>query len=82
MLVVIAIEQESVGRLLLGAALTVAGSTKHVGGVHALVVRNLRVHVDQPLDVALDGEITATLPAVFEIAPDALRVVTPAEPDL
>jgi YegS/Rv2252/BmrU family lipid kinase len=82
MLVVIAIEQESVGRLLLGAALTVAGSTRHVGGVHALVVRNLRVHVDQPLDVALDGEITATLPADFEIAPDALRVVTPAEPDL
>jgi diacylglycerol kinase family enzyme len=31
---------------------------------------------------ALDGEITANLPADFEIAPDALRVVTPVDADL
>ncbi len=42
-------------------------------------VPNLRVHVERPLDVALDGEITAKLPADFEVAPDALRVITPVD---
>ncbi len=81
-LMVIAVEQESIAKLLFGAALTVLGDRRHAGGVHALRVSNLRVHVDRALDVALDGEITATLPADFEVAPDALRVITPLEPDL
>lgn len=81
-LIVIAVEEGPLRKLLFGAAVTVAGGRGSAGGVHAMRVPQLRVHVDRPLDVALDGEITATVPADFEIAPDALRVVTPVDPDL
>jgi undecaprenyl-diphosphatase len=81
-LIVIAVEEKPWWQLLGGAALTVAGGRRHAGGVHAMRVPNLRVHVDRPLDVALDGEISASVPADFEIAPAALRVLTPFDPDL
>jgi diacylglycerol kinase family enzyme len=47
--------------------------------VRALHVSSLRVHTDHPLDVALDGEIIGNLPADFEVAGEALRVITPLE---
>jgi diacylglycerol kinase family enzyme/membrane-associated phospholipid phosphatase len=81
-LIVIAVEERPWWQLLGGAALTVAGVRRHAGGVHAMRVPNLRVHVDRPLDVALDGEISASVPANFEIAAAALRVITPLDPDL
>ena len=68
-LVVIAIEQEPLWKLLVGAVLTVAGGRRsRWWRARACGCRNLRVHVDRPLDVALDGEITARLPADFEVA--------------
>lgn len=81
-LVVIALEQKPLWELLVGIVLTTAGRRSHAGGVHMWRLPNLEVHVERPLDVALDGEITATLPADFEIAADALRIVTPVDPDL
>jgi YegS/Rv2252/BmrU family lipid kinase len=81
-LLVIAVEQERLWKLLLGAAATVVGDRRHTGGVHALRVPRLRVHVERPIEVALDGEITGTLPADFEVAAEALRVITPVDPDL
>ncbi|HEY8302465.1 MAG TPA: diacylglycerol kinase family protein [Jatrophihabitans sp.] len=76
-LVVIAVEQGSPVRLMLGALLTVVGRRRQGLGVRALRTKELRVHVDRPLDIALDGEIVARLPADFDVAADALRVVTP-----
>jgi YegS/Rv2252/BmrU family lipid kinase len=81
-LIVVAVEEKPWWQLVAGAAFTVAGIRRHAGGVRAMRVPNLRVHVDRPLDVALDGEISATVPADFEIAPAALRVITPVDPDL
>lgn len=78
-LVVIAVEQGSPVRLLAGAALNVLGR-RDTRGIRALRTTQLHVHVERSLDVALDGEITATLPADFEVAADALRVVTPRLP--
>lgn len=37
----------------------------------------LHVHADDPLEVTLDGEIAGTLPGIFEVAGEALRVITP-----
>jgi diacylglycerol kinase family enzyme len=39
------------------------------------------VHTDQPLEVTLDGEVLGSLPADFEVAGEALRVVVPADFD-
>jgi diacylglycerol kinase family enzyme len=76
-LVVVAVEQGSPVRLMLGALITILGRRREGFGVRALRTKELRVHVDRPLDVALDGEIAAQLPADFEVEADALRVVTP-----
>jgi diacylglycerol kinase family enzyme len=35
------------------------------------------VEVEHPVDVTLDGEIAGKLPGRFELAPEALYVVTP-----
>jgi diacylglycerol kinase family enzyme len=45
--------------------------------VRALRTKELHVHVDHPVDVALDGEISTNLPADFGVAAEALHVVTP-----
>jgi undecaprenyl-diphosphatase len=76
-LVVIAVEEGSPVRLVLGALITILGRRREGFGVRALRTKELRVHVDRPLDVALDGEVVARLPADFEVAADALHVVTP-----
>lgn len=46
-------------------------------GVHVLRMRRAHIHTDHPFDLALDGEIISTLPADFDVAAEALRVVTP-----
>jgi diacylglycerol kinase (ATP) len=76
-LVVIAVEEGSPVRLLLGAVLTMIGRRREAAGVRAVRTTQLNVHVERPLDMALDGEIGTTLPADFEVAAEALRVVTP-----
>ncbi len=80
-LAVLAVEQGSPARLLLGALTTLVGRRREGFGVRALRTKHLRVHVERPIDIALDGEITASLPADFEVAADALHVVTPRIPD-
>jgi diacylglycerol kinase family enzyme len=42
-------------------------------------VDRLHVHTTHPLDVALDGEIIGKVPADFEVAGEALRVITSLE---
>ena len=39
------------------------------------------MRADEPLEVTLDGEILGTLPGDFEVAGEALRVITPLDFD-
>ena len=80
-LVVVAVEEGSPFRLMLGTLLTTVGRRRESHGVRALRTTELAVHVDHPVDVALDGEISTNLPADFSVAAEALHVVTPKLPD-
>jgi undecaprenyl-diphosphatase len=80
-LLIIAVEENSAVRVLLGGLLAVAGRRGEGFGVRALRTSTLRVAATKPLDVALDGEITSSLPAQFEVAVQGLRVVTPRSPE-
>jgi YegS/Rv2252/BmrU family lipid kinase len=76
---VLAVENVPVRRMLLAALFVVLRIKRPMAGIRALHVRSLHVHTEQPLEVALDGEITGRLPGDFEVAGEALRVITPAE---
>ncbi len=78
---IIAIEHLSVRRLLQAAVQPILGITRPIHGIHTLHAAHLAVHTSTPVDVALDGEIIGTLPADFQVAGDALRVITPQEFD-
>jgi diacylglycerol kinase (ATP) len=76
---VIAVENLSRRRLLLAALQPILGIRRSIRGIHPLRVRSLRVHTTQTLDITLDGEVDGTLPAEFDVAGNALRVVTPTD---
>jgi undecaprenyl-diphosphatase len=76
-LVVIAVEEGSPVRLMLGTLASMVGRRQNAPGVRALRTKLLDVHVAHRVDVALDGEITTNLPAEFTVAADALHVLTP-----
>jgi YegS/Rv2252/BmrU family lipid kinase len=76
---VLAIEDIPIPQMLFAGALLVLRSPRRVSGVRALHVDRLHVHTDQALEVALDGEVIGTLPANFEVAGEALRVITPLD---
>jgi YegS/Rv2252/BmrU family lipid kinase len=76
MLDVIAVERLPIRRLLLAALYPIFGVKRRVRGIRTLQVPALRVHTNRELDVALDGEILGKIPADFEVAGEALRVVT------
>lgn len=74
---VIAVEHTSPLRLLVAAVRMFAGRSGETHGVLRLRLRRFGVHAEPGLRVALDGEVCADLPACFEVAGNALRVVTP-----
>lgn len=74
---VLTIEYLSRRHLLMTALHYLLRSHRPVPGVRTLQVNRLGVRATPPLDIALDGEILGTLPAQFEVAAEALRVVTP-----
>jgi diacylglycerol kinase (ATP) len=78
---ILAVEHLSRRRLLLAALQPVLGLRRPIRGMHTLRVRTLHVHTNQPLDITLDGEVDGTLPADFEVAAEALRVLTPTDFD-
>jgi undecaprenyl-diphosphatase len=78
---VLVIEKSSIPREALAALFAVAGIRRPLRGVRALHLSSLEVHTDQPLEVTLDGELLGTLPASFQVAGEALRIVTPADFD-
>ncbi len=73
---VLAIEDVPLSRLVTAALLIFLRRSPQVGGVHVYHARRLRVHVDEPLEVSLDGEIAARVPGAFVLAGEALCVVT------
>ena len=73
---VLAIEDVPFSRLTLAALLIFLRRQPRVGGVRVYHVRRLGIHVEQPLDVSLDGEIAGHVPGNFVLAGEALRVVT------
>jgi diacylglycerol kinase family enzyme len=76
---VLAFEELPLPRLALAALFLLLRVRREVGGVHSLHLTSLSVHPGRPLDVTLDGEVTGTVPGDFEVAGEALRVVTPLE---
>jgi YegS/Rv2252/BmrU family lipid kinase len=76
---VLAFEDIPVRRLLLAAAFLVLRIRRPLAGVRALHTRQVHVHTPRPLAVALDGEVAGCLPGDFEVAGEALRVITPLE---
>jgi undecaprenyl-diphosphatase len=76
---VIAVERLSLARLVLAVADAVVGRHTPVHGVHAMRVRSVRVDSAGGEGIALDGEMSAAMPAQFDVQPGALRVVVPHE---
>ena len=76
---VLAIEEAGLPRLTLAALFSVLGVGRRVRGVRSLRLQRLDVHTDEHLEVTLDGEVLGRLPASFEVAEDALRIVTPLD---
>jgi undecaprenyl-diphosphatase len=76
---VLAFEELPVHRLALAALFLLLRVSREVRGVHALHLTSLAVRTERTLDVALDGEVIGTVPGDFEVAAEALRVVTPLD---
>ena len=52
-------------------------SSRPVPGITIRHAARVAACAGEPLEVTLDGEIAGTLPGSFEVAGNALRVVTP-----
>jgi len=64
-------------RMLLAAAPFLLGGIRPLPGISIRHAAQVHVRADGPLEVTLDGEIAGTLPGSFEVAGNALRVITP-----
>jgi len=74
---VLAVEELPPHRLIQAGLYQLLPITRPIKGVRALHVPAMKVGCEEPLEVALDGEVAARLPADFFVAGKALRVVTP-----
>jgi YegS/Rv2252/BmrU family lipid kinase len=74
---VLAVEELPPHRLIQAGLYQLFPIARPISGVRALHVPEMKVDCDEPLEVALDGEVAARLPADFFVAGEALRVVTP-----
>lgn len=75
---VLAVEDAPLRHLLWATIPLLLRRRPHVGGVRLYHLQRLHVHIDEALDVSLDGEIAARIPGQFVLAPEALRIVTTA----
>lgn len=76
---VLAVENVPLRYLLPGIFPLLLHKRPRVRGIRLYHVSRLRIHIEQVLDVSLDGEIAARIPGEFTLAPEALRVVTPLD---
>ena len=65
------------GRMLASRGRDAAAGPAAGADIRVWHAARLHVHADDPLEVTLDGEIAGTLPGIFEVAGEALRVITP-----
>jgi YegS/Rv2252/BmrU family lipid kinase len=73
---VLAIEDVPIATLVRAGLFLLLGSKRPVTGIRALHVDRLAVDSDQPLALALDGELSGTIPGEFQTLAGALRVIT------
>lgn len=73
---VLAIADVSLHRLAIAALLILVRRQPRVGGVRVYHARRLRIHVERPVEVSLDGELAGRVPGDFALDGEALRVVT------
>jgi diacylglycerol kinase (ATP) len=76
---VLAVENVPLRRVVVAALLALLQARRALPGIHSFHVERMTVHSDRPLEVALDGEVRGRLPAVFAVAGQALRVITPQD---
>jgi YegS/Rv2252/BmrU family lipid kinase len=74
---VLAVEDLPSLRTILAGLYQLVRLKRPLKGVHASQTSDLLVEADEPLEVALDGEISGKLPCRFVAAGRALRVITP-----
>jgi undecaprenyl-diphosphatase len=72
---VMVIERLSMARLVEGVGDKLVGRHKPIHGVHTMRVRSVMISAESSQEIALDGEVIGELPAEFEVAARALRVV-------
>jgi YegS/Rv2252/BmrU family lipid kinase len=74
---ILAVEDVPARRMLLAALAMLLRARQQIPGIRIWHTARLHVQAGEPLEVTLDGEILGTLPASFEVAGEALRVITP-----
>ena len=75
----LAIEPVTPGRMLASGTAMLLGARRPVPGIRVWHTPRLHVDTDEELEVTLDGEICGTLPGDFEVAGNALRIITPLD---
>jgi len=74
---VLAIEDAPAWEILGGGLFLLLGIRRPVAGVRSMHVDRLGVEGEQPLGLAVDGELDGSLPGQFEAVAGAIRVLTP-----
>ncbi len=72
------IEHLPIRRLVRSAIHNLAGRPRLVRGIQLKAVTRVIVTPKKAMDVALDGEVSGTIPGTFEVVPDGMRVITRA----
>jgi len=74
---ILTVEDVPPSRMLAAAVPVLLRSSRPVPGITLRHAARLAACAGEPLEVTLDGEIAGTLPGAFEVAGNALRVITP-----
>lgn len=74
---ILTVEDAPPSRMLRAVLPVLLRSSRPVPGITIRHAARVAVSSGEPLEVTLDGEIAGTLPGSFEVAGNALRVITP-----
>ena len=74
---ILTVEDVPPSRMLAAAVPVLLRSSRPVPGITLRHAARLAACAGEPLEVTLDGEIAGTLPGSFDVAGNALRVITP-----
>ena len=73
----LAIDDITPSQMLISGTTLLLRPRRPVPGIRIWHAPRLYVHAGKELEVTLDGEIAGTLPGRFEVAGNALRIITP-----